>query len=86
MEQKHIVQFNLLSTLHRLEERRARRYTYQDIASVAGLNRQNIRHLLKSPPRRIDMDTLAALLDFFAAEGMPVTIDQLFTVTEQPPT
>lgn len=81
MDKKHIVHINLLGTLHRLEDRRARRYTYNDIAVSAGMSRQAVRHLLKSPPKRIDTDTLGKLLDFFAAEGMPVGIDQLFVVT-----
>lgn len=76
-----MVQINLLSALHRLEERRARRYTYNDIATIADMQRQTVRHLLKSPPKRIDTDTLGKLLDFFASEGMPVTINDLFTVT-----
>jgi transcriptional regulator with XRE-family HTH domain len=78
---KHTVALNLLGTIHRLEDRRARRYTYSDIADVANLNRQGVRHLLKAPPKRIDMETLAKLLDFFNAEGLPVTIADLFTVT-----
>ena len=32
---------------------------------------------------RADLTGLAKLLDFFAAEGMPITIDQLFTVQEE---
>lgn len=82
MTTKHIVQLNLLGALHRLEDRMARRYTYSDIAHIADLNRQGVRHLLKNPPKRIDTETLGKLLDFFAAEGMPVSIDELFTVID----
>ena len=81
MEKKHTVQFNLLGTIHRLEELRGRRYSYSDIANGAGLNRQGVRYLLQSPPKRIDLETLSKLLDFFAAEGLPITVGDLFTTT-----
>lgn len=71
--------FNLHKPLARLEQLKNRRYSFAEIAAASGLTRQGVRRLLKEPSDRIDVDTINHLLDFFAAEGMPITINDLFT-------
>jgi hypothetical protein len=39
--------------------------------------------LMKGEMLRIEIDTIDKLLDFFAAEGMPVTVADLFTVSQE---
>ena len=34
--------------------------------------------------RAVTDDTLATFIDFFTLEGMPITINDLFTVTNEP--
>lgn len=71
--------FNLHKPLSRLEQIKNRRYSFSEIADASGLTRQGVRRLLKEPSDRIDVDTLSKLLDFFATEGMPITVNDLFT-------
>lgn len=71
--------FNLHRPLSELEQRRKQRYSYADIADKSGMTRQGVRRLLKEETLVIRVDTLSALLDFFAAEGMPITVSDLFT-------
>lgn len=79
------VQFNLHIPLGALESSRNKRYSPGDISIAANgrVSRQTVHALLNKRVTRIEMDTLSALLDFFSAEGMPITIDQLFTVQEE---
>lgn len=77
------IQFNLLNLIHELESRTGTRYGYAKIAAATGkrVSRQSMRYLLNNQVQRVELGTLAALLDFFHAEGMPITITDLFTVT-----
>jgi hypothetical protein len=74
------VEFNLITPLSELQKKNHRVYTYADIANVSGLTRQGVRRLLTQGTKQVEVDTLGKLLDFFASEGMPVTLNDLFTV------
>ena len=67
---KKELQFNIEPLLWRLQSENKRRYTY-------------IERLSRNDSFQDLLVLLSALLDFFAAEGMPITIDQLFTVQEE---
>ncbi len=77
------VTFNLHAPLSNLEQLKNRRYSYAEVADISSLTRQGVRRLLKEPSETVSVVTLAKLLDFFSAEGMPITVDQLFTVQEE---
>lgn len=74
------VEFNLITPLSELQKNNHRVYTYADIANVSGLTRQGVRRLLTQGTKQIDVDTLGKLISFFENEGMPVTLNDLFTV------
>jgi hypothetical protein len=74
--------FNLHTPLSKLESEKQRRYSYAEIAEIAGLTRQGVRRLLKEPTKQIDVETLNRLIVFFEHEGMPISVSDLFTVTE----
>jgi hypothetical protein len=73
--------FNLHKPLSLLEQKKNCRYSYAAIADGSGLTRQGVRRLLKEKSDRVDLSTLGKLLDFFSAEGMPITVGDLFAVT-----
>lgn len=75
------VRFNVLAPLGKLEERRGRRYDYHEIADIGQLSRQTVRNILRKPPEQVNVKTIAGFLIFFAHEGMPITVSDLFTVT-----
>ena len=75
------IKFSPLNQLAELEAKRAYRYNYKEIGDKVGLPRQTVRHIFTQNPKRIDIATLAKILAFFNAEGLNVTLSDLFTVT-----
>lgn len=76
---------NYFQKLLDLQAKNHRVYSWQDVGTSLGMSRQAAQHLFMSPPTDnsfVKYSTLAALLAFFAAEGMPVTVGDLFTVTD----
>lgn len=89
------VQFNLHKSLGKLQEKNNRSYNASDIEAIVHnvfpnrISRQTIHRFMKPANvsvRAVTDDTLATFLDFFAMEGMPITINDLFTVTTEPAT
>ena len=76
------IALNVMAKVNELEQLRHRRYNYTDIADAANLSRHTVRKWLTGEVKAIDLESLGKLLDFFAAEGMPVTVADLFTVTD----
>jgi hypothetical protein len=76
-----MLKFNLHAPLGKLEEKNGR-YSYARISDKSGISRQGVRRLLVEGTQQIDVGTLSKLLAFFAAEGMPITVGDLFTVTD----
>lgn len=75
----HNTKFNLKQLIRQLESKNNRDYEYQQIAKASGLSRFTVASIANNVSIRIELRTIDKLLDFFAAEGMPVTVDQLFT-------
>jgi hypothetical protein len=72
---------NVFRLVKRLEEQKNEPYTNTAIADKTGLSRVTVNSLVAGSTNRIDLATIDKLLDFFAAEGMPITPGDLFTVT-----
>lgn len=81
----YMVKFNLHKPLAELEQRNNRRYSYVEIAEIAGLTRQGVRRLLKEQTERIDIVTFDKLLTFFLNEDMPVGVADLLEYTPDTP-
>jgi len=77
------LQFNVEPLLLRLQSENRRRYTYTEVANAIGVKRQSIERLSRNDSFQDLLLLLSGILDFFSAEGMPITIDQLFTVQEE---
>ena len=77
------LQFNVEPLLLRLQSENRRRYTYTEVANAIGVKRQSIERLSRNDAFQDLLLLLSGILDFFSAEGMPITIDQLFTVQEE---
>ncbi|HXH29879.1 MAG TPA: hypothetical protein VNJ01_03635 [Bacteriovoracaceae bacterium] len=77
---KHIVKLNIYQAINRLEGENQRRYSDNEIARLTGLHRHTVALIRKGRDDKL----LAGLLNFFASEGMPVTIADLFSVTTVP--
>jgi hypothetical protein len=84
----HKISYNVAPLLAKLESLKSEqtgdpRFHYADsaFADFVGISRSQAIKILTGKTRRIDFGTMEALLDFFASEGMPVTISDLFVVT-----
>lgn len=73
-------QLNIYDVLNRLEGQNKRRYSDAEVAKASGLHRHTVRILRagKHEP------TLDKLLNFFEAEGMPISVSDLFTIETEP--
>lgn len=76
------VTFNLRQLLRMLSIRNDEEYEIQQIAAATGLNRLTVSKLINGDSGRIEFRTIEKLLEFFKTNGMPITLDQLFTVTD----
>lgn len=86
---KYIVRPNFYGCLLKLQGLNHNRYSWADIGRDIGMSRQAAQNLFMNEATDdgfAKYGTLAALLAFFAREGMPVTIGDLFVVTDDTPT
>lgn len=77
----HHTKFNLKQLVRQLGVKNNRDYGYLYIAQASGLSRFTVASIANGDSIRIELRTLDKLLDFFSAEGMPITLDQLFVVS-----
>lgn len=75
------IKYNLFALKRQLELLKGKSYTWQEISHKTGIHFNTLHNMENNKTRRVDLDIVAKLLDFFAAEGMPVTVDQLFSVS-----
>lgn len=77
----HRTKFALSQLLRQLALHNNRDYDKSTVAELSGISRTTITAITNNSSRRIDLETLEKLLDFFAAEGLPIGVGDLFTVT-----
>lgn len=77
---------NLFTLKRQLEIAKRREYTWVQIAAATDVHPNTLHNIATNKTRRVDLDIVEKLLAFFAAEGMPVTINDLFTTNHQEPT
>ncbi len=75
------VTFNVDKLLRQLAAQNNRDYDKVWVAKACGVSRPTITAIATGQSKRIDLVTIGKLLDFFSAQGMPVTVSDLFTVT-----
>lgn len=81
---KHITIFTPQVPLGRLEAMKGKRYNNSDIARIMGIkDRQRVQYQLNNRVEEVKSKMIGLWLDFFHAEGMPITISDLFTVTQE---
>ena len=76
------VDFDLFSVIRKLEIQKGAKIPIGDIAKGAGLHRNTIQRIQDNETDRVDLKTLAKLLAYFKAEGMPITLGDLFKVED----
>ena len=76
------IKFNPISPMLKLESTRNHRYTFTEMAEIGGMSKQLARKMLSAPMESPGRATLEGLLNFFSAEGMPITINDLFDIDD----
>ena len=79
------VSFNLFTLKRGLETRKQRKYTWLEISDKSGLSTKTLQRMEKGQYKRIDFSSIAALLNFFENEDMPIGVEDLFVVSRSKP-
>ena len=74
------VEFNLFQLINRLEATREREVTIVEIAEETGLSQAGLYKAKNKAYGGVQFETLGKLMDYFARQGMPITISDMFTV------
>lgn len=77
-----IIKYNLFALKHQLESHTGRSYPWTKVSKDSGIHLNTIKNLAGNKTGRADLENLAKLIVFFRNEGMPVTLCDLFAVTE----
>lgn len=75
------IKYNIFSLKHQLELKTDKPYPWTEVSRLSGVNINSLKNIAGNKTRRVDFDNLESLIDFFAAQGMPITISDLLTVT-----
>lgn len=82
----HHIEYNLKQLIRKLSAQNGRDYELQQVGKACGLSRFTISSIANNASVRIELRTLERLMNFFAAEGMVITVADLFNVTLAPAT
>lgn len=72
-----MLRYSVLPTLHKLEDKTGKRWSYRAVSRESGLAVNTLIGMAEGTTRRADLDTLAALLKFFRAHGVDAEIADL---------
>lgn len=78
------INHNLFTLKRQLEIASRKEYTWLRISKITGIHANTLHNIATNKTRRLDLDIVEKLLDFFASEGMPVTINDLFVEYDLP--
>lgn len=76
------IQYNIFNLKKQLEIQNQKEYSWAQIAELSDIHRNTVLNLANDRTQRVDLDVVARLLTFFKSEGMPVSIGDLFVVTD----
>lgn len=80
------VQSNLFALVNQLERQNNRRYSYSELGAALGISHQSAKILLKQktdPNSYLRYGLIGKLLDFFKAEGMSITVGDLYVTIDK---
>ncbi len=72
------MEFNLFTLRRKLEIEKGREYTWEEIARAAGVHPNTVYNLAANRSKRVDVETLAKLANYFIREGMDIGPGDLF--------
>lgn len=75
---------NLKQLVRELSAKNGKDYPLAQVAKKTGLSRFTVNMVANNKHGRIDYSTVTRLAEFFYKEGMPVSLDQMFTLERVP--
>jgi len=78
---KHKVEFNLWNIRQQLQMATGEEHSYRRIARFVSSHHHTIENMASNKSQEKLRQLLGELLDYFQAEGLDITIADLFTVT-----
>lgn len=69
-----------MECLLRLQEQNQKRYTWSEIGTALGMSKQGARNLFTKESDSVRYSTLSGLLNFFANEGLRLTVGDLLPI------
>lgn len=76
----YTVTFKLFDLVNELERLNQKRYSWEAIAKSANVSRGTLYNMQANATKGVSLETIARLLAFFEAEGMPIRLEELFEV------
>lgn len=77
-----IIKLELGRAKRQLETLNQRDYTWKEIATGVGVHYNTLYALASNTPTRLDLPILAGLIEYFAKEGLSLTIADLLKLEE----
>ncbi len=77
------MRFNVFNLKQRLEIEKGYEISWAEIARRAAVHPNTLANLYLNKTRRVDLETMENLIDFFAAEGIEVQPNDFFVVTRE---
>ena len=76
------IKFTVFNQVKDYEKKIGRSASVSELAKRVGVDSRTMSAAMGGDMARVDLTVLGKFLAFFAAEGMPVTVADLFTVTD----
>ena len=82
-----MIKFNLKVLIAQYEVRTGERLSYRELSRLTGINKNSINAIAANQARRLDLDTLERLCDFFECEpgDLIVKIDSVRSEVQDSP-
>jgi transcriptional regulator with XRE-family HTH domain len=79
------IKFRLYELRKRLELKKGRDYSWEEIATQAGVSRSTIDRMVSNRKSRFDLEAIEKLLAFFEREGLATELTDLVVLEPEPP-
>ena len=73
-----VMEFNLFTLRRKLEIEKWREYTWEEVARSAGVHPNTVYNLAANRSKRVDVETLGKLDNYFIGEGLDIGPGDLF--------
>ncbi len=77
-----MIKYNLFNLRRQLEIKTGRSYSWAEIARESTVQINTVKNIANNKTGRVDLENVFKLIRFFASQGMPITVADLFVMDE----